>query len=510
MAPSANKKIKCFECAQEIMRNEFLKCCSCNHILHIDCTTNVTYRRFLIMSKGSKQSWKCAKCHTVLRSNRLVNPLTSLKSSSECPNSENNSDKSMVELHSSTDNVTIRKQKRIKPTSISPDHSETKCSDTQSSSSCSTPLNGTSSSLSNLAESLQIHDLKEEIASLTTQLHSAHDEIASLNSEVVRLIKGYSELEAQIVMLKMLLDDVQPTVSRSTPKSSKNPKKTRNSLNRSESVILTPLPLNKIKNIKEHDDISVAASTVTNALEPTFKEDQPSNGQIGKDPETTVKVDQHSHGQNGTIFVFGGKQCAGLASKLANMREDSFKKYEVRSFIKPSASTQQILDSMSCCKFSKGDKIVLSVGEHDENPMEMMSSLNKTLKCLEKYNIFLIGIRKGEGIKTHIVNYMLRQSNLYVENVKFIETLNSKNENKRIFLNNMCKKLNSTIDQVDYKTEYYCFNNDNHRNTPYTSPVMNEQRDATSYKESSIVVETKNNPSAEPLTAEQRLFRKYS
>lgn len=58
------KKTKCSKCASEIIGKEFLKCCTCNCILHLDCTTNVTFKRFIIMSNSNKQSWKCARCHS--------------------------------------------------------------------------------------------------------------------------------------------------------------------------------------------------------------------------------------------------------------------------------------------------------------------------------------------------------------------------------------------------------------------------------------------------------------
>ncbi|KAI8426716.1 hypothetical protein MSG28_014422 [Choristoneura fumiferana] len=384
------------------------------------------------MSKSTKLSWKCVKCRTASECNPLVAPSTLLKSSPEFLDLKKNSDNTMNESRSSTDNVTFRKQRRVKSTSSSLDHTEINCSDTQTTSSCSTPVNDGPSSLPNLTESLQIHNLKEEIATLTTQLGSAHDEIACLNSEVFRLTKGYSELEAQIAMLKKLLDDVHPAISRSTPKSSKK-KKTRKSQNRSNLDSLYHLSFDNAKNIKEHNEVPVTISTETGA------------------PETTLKGDQPRNGKKRTIFLFGGKQCAGVAPKLVNMREDDeLVKYKIMSYIKPSASTQQIVDTISSCKFSEGDKIVLSIGEHDDNPMEMMSSLNKALECLENYHVFIVSIRKSEGIKTDIVNYMLQQSCLKADNVKFIDILNRNTGSRRIFLNKshkivMCGDFNTNI-----------------------------------------------------------------
>lgn len=60
----ANKSIqqKCTRCKKIMKTRQFLICGVCENPFHVECT-EVSIKRFFLMTKDNKQKWKCNKCH---------------------------------------------------------------------------------------------------------------------------------------------------------------------------------------------------------------------------------------------------------------------------------------------------------------------------------------------------------------------------------------------------------------------------------------------------------------
>lgn len=459
MTPTSTK-LKCAKCSKEIKTRKFLKCSHCAKYYDVECTANVTLNRFFLMTHENRTIWKCYTCACPTTGNLQL------------PAKHNKPSTSRISL----DNVTRRKHKPVlqKSLSLSPVNTPDEMEDQPF---CSSPEQETLTdkeisiqSLPNFTENSQILELKDEITVLTTQLNSAHEEIEVLNSEITRLTKGHADLERQIVILKKLFDDGIPrTPGQITPKTGKKMRINKESLGF--------LPSPRISNAE-----NLSKTVEVPAPVPTYLPNLTTNFKIPLELDDSART-LHCHATVNTantrvsvvkktpvstyvkhkIFVFGGEQCTGIASMLLRLRHgNDFKKYDVRSFIKPGADTEAILDSTRFHDFSKGDKIVLSLGEHDSNPIKILTCLNKVLNGIEGCNVFILAIRESKDIDVNMLNYMLRQSCVNINNLTYVENSKprTRNSNKFMYLKNSCKKLNTIIDQLDYKETYYNFKNE--------------------------------------------------
>lgn len=98
-----------------------------------------------------------------------------------------------------------------------------------------------------------------------------------------------------------------------------------------------------------------------------------------------------SDSATGKIHIIGGKQCRGLWRTISETKTNTRNKYCVTSFIKPNATTGEILTHCKSSRFLQGDHIILSVGEHDSDPRDVTSELYEALKALRRYHDIVIG-----------------------------------------------------------------------------------------------------------------------
>lgn len=57
---------KCIKCSEDVLNRQFLVCVLCENTYHLNCT-NVTFKRFSIMTAANKQSFRCDQCWSKLR-----------------------------------------------------------------------------------------------------------------------------------------------------------------------------------------------------------------------------------------------------------------------------------------------------------------------------------------------------------------------------------------------------------------------------------------------------------
>lgn len=175
MTPNRMTSKNCAKCKKIIKNKDFLKCHSCKQKYDITCT-NVSEKRFYnLMSKESKETWKCQSCRNA-----------SIKNSSPLP---------------TTDNVTIRKKHII---NVPTKNSFASLSDSEeiedfSSLPSSSPTSKLNRSCPEIAENVNIYSkletMNKKIIQLQEQLLSAENEIENLlseNSSLKDMLKNYS------------------------------------------------------------------------------------------------------------------------------------------------------------------------------------------------------------------------------------------------------------------------------------------------------------------------------
>lgn len=158
------------------------------------------------------------------------------------------------------------------------------------------------------------------------------------------------------------------------------------------------------------------------------------------------------------IFIFGGKQCVGAASKLSEMRRQkrqSQESYEVVSFLKPDASSEEILNTCILFDITCEDRIVLSVGENDRNPTRINIELSAALKTLPKCPIFVLSVGLNRYLNEFKLNQMLQLLCQQFDNCTFVKVNNSYKGAHRVRI--LCQELNIVLNQYDYDHKYLSY-----------------------------------------------------
>ncbi|WP_337241651.1 hypothetical protein, partial [Proteus faecis] len=76
------------------------------------------------------------------------------------------------------------------------------------------------------------------------------------------------------------------------------------------------------------------------------------------------------------IQIIGTQQLVGLAAELIKSRfKTPYEKYSVSAFTKPQALSEEISKACDNLKLKDNDKLVICLGENDNNPVKIISHL---------------------------------------------------------------------------------------------------------------------------------------
>lgn len=463
----------CVKCSGQITDRYHIVCKVCEHVYHSNCM-KMSNKRFDLLSPQRKTDYICLSCKNSPDSDIYFNtPLTRNRTSSP---------------HHSQDYVTIRKKTSAVNIHTEnsfeglPEEDEDGSSDSSSSQTCKQKTNRSYTVL-RLNKSYVIDELNDKIDRLTIQLKSSEMEIDKLLQANCSLSKQVRDYDLRVKQLTSICKSTK-VLPKSTK--SKSSSKTRRKL-----VSRTKLDFTMEPNVDEStptlqvEPLSPTAETVPErgiATAPTTKSlakqkqlQSPQDAYTNKIPKTTNSPIAARNRQSPKIFVFGGQQCAGMGPMLLQLQKDTnIVKYDVSAFIKPGASTERILETVKNHKFRICDKIILSVGEHDSNPIEIFSHLHNVLRMVTNTPIYILSLRINKNIDVTNLNYMLRHSCYNEDNLSYIDVASTqtKSINKKKYLRHMCMKLNLRIDQIDYKNAYYsynCVNNSMSESLPHTT-----------------------------------------
>lgn len=159
------------------------------------------------------------------------------------------------------------------------------------------------------------------------------------------------------------------------------------------------------------------------------------------------------------VYIIGGEQCRNLALKLSQSRRNSkYEKYKFLSFFKPGATTKEIIQTFKLYNFSENDRIILAVGEHDSNPLEVKIELSSALKVLP-CPVFVLSVNNNKCLNEKKLNNMLKLTCKYFPNCRFIDLFNYNLQTKKLNMNNIsanCQNINFAMDTFDYDQKYLC------------------------------------------------------
>lgn len=232
--------------------------------------------------------------------------------------------------------------------------------------------------------------MKTEIRQLKSNLECTQGEMENIILENVELKKQICQLTRDLGVLKQICRS--PVTSLRKNMSSSTKKAVRRRL--TDSFQITPLHVKDTcvhpevshkETIKQQESISNQETTTVLQPETDMADTVLCHKQLQTNGDLRGKYETSSKKHNDKrVFIFGGKQCSGIALKLIKSRLYSqFVEYQFLSFVKPYASTEVILSSLRLCNdLTPEDRIIIAVGQHDTDPLKIIAELCIFLKLL--------------------------------------------------------------------------------------------------------------------------------
>lgn len=382
--------------------------------------------------------------------------------------------------------VTIRKRRQLtRSLSLSPfeDMNDT-LNSTQSGVCCTKSLDLSTHIPSN------IHDeLKGEIEQLKINLLSTQNELENTILENNELKRDIARLNQEVQFLKKFcqspltptkkkdLASIKKTTRRrltdsfkKTPTGTPQQEKTSSCTQVTTSTQITPnigenedhitqQPSLETSHYNNNSQQITKASTEQVLPQPTTEQQQPVKKMDNK--QTRLHL-THARLQNTRkrLFIFGGQQCSQLSEYLIKSRlYNPYERYQVTSFIKPHASTENILECIKLYDITADDRLILCVGENDSNPNKIMIELGSALKMFNVCPVLILKVCYNKYLNTCKLNNMLRQISNHFSHCKFVDyyvdTLYTTHFNNLLKL---CNTINSVLDQIDYDLKFLPFN----------------------------------------------------
>lgn len=235
----------------------------------------------------------------------------------------------------------------------------------------SSKLDGSTSSLPNISgdeNNIQIQELQNQIAQLTSQLNSAHEEIKNLNIENTELKKIVNELTSKNDLLKKATKKLTTEVG--TPNKS--------------SLTSTPHPNPQPKSQKKTGKTQLLLE----------KQGTANASMVELDSITTQKEEPHDL----SSFSLKRKLCivsANNNNKVLYTAQEIFKNFQICHYVKPNSGVIRLIKDLQqkLINYSMSDYCVVLIGEEDflqtENYVNIIITLRETLMSIQNTNIIL-------------------------------------------------------------------------------------------------------------------------
>lgn len=313
----------------------------------------------------------------------------------------------------------------------------------------------------------EMQEMKAEIKELNTNLLSTQNELENTIIENNQYKREIQKLKKEIDVLKGICQS--PILNnalevKNNVHNALTPSKTLKYSRISYSAPITPKSSEKKTNemiIFLQNKIKASQELLTNAknditkLETQIEELQMRLKQQDNPQPTfqeTEKQEKPCSKQN--IIIVGTQQCTGLAAELIKSRiNSSYEKYQVSAFIKPFATTEEALKICKHLEVNVHDKVILCVGENDEDPVTTMAELFIVLKLLQHTTVIVMNVINSKNLNNTLLNSRLK---LICNKFKHSHFLESKKYYHN-HLKNISYNINLLIDSMYYNKTFLYF-----------------------------------------------------
>lgn len=268
-----------------------------------------------------------------------------------------------------------------------------------------------------------LENIKQENVSLQRKLVIANNEIDILTLENNKLQNIISQKNNQLASLKEICKSPRHGLRNSVQSGRKKSRKQAIDNSRFSTPChdqigtnLTPMDGSLMVAACSKSAKPVAMKSLTRRDEATTTMDAPLMV-VGTPNTPTPPTTRTIPTTTRRIYIFGGRQCQGLASKLIDCNHGC----DITAFVKPEANTEQILNTCNTYNISNDDVIVLSVGEHDQNPTKVMTELSATLKLLQSRHVIVPSVKKNVYLNEKLLNNSLKMICAQYPNCNYLD-----------------------------------------------------------------------------------------
>lgn len=421
-------KMYCEKCQNIIKGKEYLTCFVCRKHYERECT-NVSSKRYYLMSSESKQKWKCTSC--IKNQTRNAKKTLLVTTSPEQSDVENQTSKTSKSSNKGNENITLRIKCNKNNSSL------TRLSGSGSDSNPTADVSPKSSSDVSLGENSQIMDLKNEIDQLRQQLDNARKEIMQLNLDNTELRNAVEQYREKDAPCKKQCDNPIGLKESTNIKSLNNESAEQETANH---IMNEPC---------QHDEINLNARVNTITTENTTESELRIHG-VGRCRRTfkNTKLAGQFNLKKNKIYILGDQQATGIATALIKLRSN-YKNpcnYDISGFAYPNAPSDIILRK-SLDELNKNDWIIVSLGSNDTNPYKIFAELYAFLKLHTDKNVLITKISSSRFLNECKINNLLNSLSACYENCSFISVPSRNIVNTK---QNILYAINKEIDTKDY------------------------------------------------------------
>ncbi|KAH9628685.1 hypothetical protein HF086_005832 [Spodoptera exigua] len=447
--------VVCYKCKKSVDIKRTALCSVCNNRFEPDCD-GYPEQAYRLMNKESKNKWRCKACTRKKTVNSAEPSNITVRKTPTYPTSH--TEKTCIQANT-------KQSSPDQDSHILTDY-DTSYEIEATPSKLSRTVDGTTTNISS------IPDMQDTIAQLTMKLESSENELETTILKNNDLRKQINKLSQEINLLKSLCSS-----STSKKKSSPlcNEKKKRHS-RLSQIVSSTPLhhpPLSSPRittNVKCHTNVvylhllqnisalqrelqvaeneiktlNIQKQTLQESLMTTPKPQQISPAKI----DTTIRTSSNTQIFEKTIRIFGAQQCVGLAAALTISRKKTqYEKYGVLAHTMPNAQSDTITKSCINTHLQLGDKIVISLGENDDNVGHVLSQLKIILKTFCNNTVFILNVLNNSYLDVNKLNNLMKNICKYYKNCHFMDYIHHS-------VPNICELITYIIDCEYYDKTY--------------------------------------------------------
>lgn len=465
--------VTCYKCKKLVNIKSTALCSACDNRYELDCDgyPEHTYR---LKDAESRKKWRCKVC---IRSKKYANTdytpnitvrkkVTPMETPS--PTEQPQSTKDVVREDS------FKRQSTVQNTAdLLDSHVLTECE--TSIESHSTPNKLSVSVDGTVSDLVSASEMKEIIAQLSLKLEITENELGNILLENTDLHKQINKLTSENKTLKSLCQS--PSIF-SSP--GPNTKKKRPALSTPCNILSTPSSLpsssRKLKS-KPNDNVNVSSleqeivtlqqqlkaaqqeiaalqeriaiimQSSCNVCEPAVSQEQKQETVATSSAQTYVAIDGNNIPER-KIFIFGTQRCVGLAAAISHSRTNTqYEKYRLVAETKPNAPSNEIIANCRNTKLTTEDKLVVCIGENDDNPNLLLSQLQIVLNTFINNTIIVLNVVNNIHLNVRKLNYSIKNVCNSYKNCHFVNQTSTD-------LSSICKSINYLIDCCDYSDKY--------------------------------------------------------